>query len=355
MFVFVDMLRGLAALLVFWFHLDLHILCGYPGTPVPPDSLTYWLVYGFTDLGRYGVAIFFMISGFLIPSTLRGPKASLRTYALHRFFRLYPAYWVAIAAWAAVAAWLPSGDGQPGARDALLNLTMLQKFLSVPDVIGAFWTLPIELLFYFACAFLFWSRSAWSWLRLLGLSITTCLVLAGVGRVSATAMPLAPLFAFTLMFLADGARQALESGRGGGKVALAATAVAALLVPANLLGYEAQEAWRFITAYWMAMATFFACLLLRGAIASSRPVAAASRFLADISYSVYLLHAPLGMTTAQLVQQSTGSAALGAASGLALTVAAAWVVFTVVEAPAIRLGRRLSSRAATPARATGQA
>lgn len=354
MFAFIDLLRGVAALLVFWFHLDLHILCGYPAEPVPPGSWTYWLVYGFLDLGRYGVALFFMISGFLIPSTLRAPNASLRSYAIHRFCRLYPAYWVAIAAWA-TAAWL-SGDWQGlNARTAVANLTMAQKFLGVPDVIGAFWTLPIELLFYLTCALLFWmGRLAWSGLRLTGAALALCIGLAALGQATGLSLPLAPLFAFTLMFLGDAARQAIDRGRGGMKVLLATACVAGLLVWANLLGYEADEAWRFIRAYWLAMVTFFACLGLRGPIASSRAAATAGRFLADTSYSVYLLHAPVGMTSARMILEATGNPALAAGSGLALTLGAAVVVFRLVEAPAIRFGKRVSGRSAPGLAREGQ-
>ena len=52
----------------------------------------------FLDLfnaGRFGVALFFLISGFVIPFSFKEPRPLLR-FALSRFFRLYPAYWLSL-------------------------------------------------------------------------------------------------------------------------------------------------------------------------------------------------------------------------------------------------------------------
>jgi peptidoglycan/LPS O-acetylase OafA/YrhL len=41
-------------------------------------------------------------------------------------------------------------------RVMLVNATMLQGFTTTPDVLGLYWTLKIELIFYVLCATLHW-------------------------------------------------------------------------------------------------------------------------------------------------------------------------------------------------------
>ena len=47
------------------------------------------------DLGRFGVVLFFLISGLVIPFSFSG-ETPLRTFAIRRAFRLYPVYWLSI-------------------------------------------------------------------------------------------------------------------------------------------------------------------------------------------------------------------------------------------------------------------
>lgn len=86
----IDGLRGLAALSVIvghWLemlvkHFDISRAAG-------PLVANVDMIY--FSPGRLGVVTFFCISGFVIPFSFSGEKP-LRTFALSRFFRLYPAY-----------------------------------------------------------------------------------------------------------------------------------------------------------------------------------------------------------------------------------------------------------------------
>ena len=70
-------------------------LSNQPGLP-PDDRIPlYWVVEGF---GLWGVMLFFMLSGYLLADTFwREEKADLRVYAIRRFFRIAPAYYVCLA------------------------------------------------------------------------------------------------------------------------------------------------------------------------------------------------------------------------------------------------------------------
>lgn len=86
---FLDDLRGIAALAVFMQHLLGHIYHTIQEFH-PLYKSVYFLLAETVDWGRFGVVLFFLVSGFIIPSSLN--KSSILTFIIGRFFRLYPAY-----------------------------------------------------------------------------------------------------------------------------------------------------------------------------------------------------------------------------------------------------------------------
>jgi peptidoglycan/LPS O-acetylase OafA/YrhL len=79
-----DLLRAIAALFVVFDHLSYYLL-----QHVRTD------VYNWFDAGNYGVFVFFVISGYIIPASLER-KGSVRTFWVSRLFRLYPLYLLAV-------------------------------------------------------------------------------------------------------------------------------------------------------------------------------------------------------------------------------------------------------------------
>lgn len=136
-----DGLRGVAALAVVTYHYLYHAPEIYPqlGTPV------WW-----ARVGVEGVRLFFVISGFVIFMSLTG--STLRVFAIRRFIRLYPIYWVAAALTFTVVAIVGLPGGEVGGWDALVNITMIHRYVGVPSIEPAYWTLAIELAFYVQCA-----------------------------------------------------------------------------------------------------------------------------------------------------------------------------------------------------------
>ena len=152
-FGYIDAQRGLAALLVIW----LHATDAFRQLPTPPVGELLYSFSAAIDTGRVGVILFFAISGFVIPSSLRAvsnqtkPDA-LRIFVVRRVFRLYPAYWVSVLGAALMGMFLMTPFSP---QTVLLNLTMIQSIFGAPDVLGLYWTLRLELIFYIACALLF--------------------------------------------------------------------------------------------------------------------------------------------------------------------------------------------------------
>jgi peptidoglycan/LPS O-acetylase OafA/YrhL len=151
-----DALRGFAALCVVFDHGSTLLL-------LPARSFLYqWL-----NLGQYGVFVFFLVSGYIVPASLER-KGSIRGFWIGRVFRLYPMFLVALVlslvAYEAGYGSIANAGKHPLA--ALLGwLFMLQNLtagLNVPVVI---WTLSYEMVFYLLLAALFaWGvhrRSGW--------------------------------------------------------------------------------------------------------------------------------------------------------------------------------------------------
>lgn len=133
-----DALRGIGAITVVLFHLTTRFPQVFPGVDHVPFS--FWA-------GEYRVLLFFAISGFAIFFTLER-IGTVADFAVNRFSRLFPAYWATLPI---VLAFVWLGDVerlQISPLAAIANVTMLQGFLYLPAIDGAYWTLTVELGFY---------------------------------------------------------------------------------------------------------------------------------------------------------------------------------------------------------------
>lgn len=136
-----DALRGLAAISVVLFHFTY----GYDGwLGILSDEKFYF------RHGNLGVHLFFIISGFVIFMTLDKTKKSA-SFIVSRFSRLFPAYWTAIILTVFITTILsvPFQQGIYSLKQVLFNFTMLQFWLRIKDVDNVYWTLAVELTFYF--------------------------------------------------------------------------------------------------------------------------------------------------------------------------------------------------------------
>ena len=117
-------------------------------------------IYHWFDPGNYGVFVFFIISGYIVPASLER-KGSVRTFWVSRVFRLYPLYLLAVGL--AVALYLVHfgslrGEGSDPETSIFSQLLMMSNVLAGQNLPNVVWSLSYEMVFYLLLTALFIAR-----------------------------------------------------------------------------------------------------------------------------------------------------------------------------------------------------
>ena len=312
-----DALRGLAALGVVAFH--------YTTFYQQEVGHAQPLPFGF-PAGNYGVHLFFLISGFVIFMTLERTRTAL-DFAVSRFSRLFPAYWVAMLLTAGVVYTLGMPKQQLPPGDVLANVTMLQEILGFEHLDGSYWTLQVELFFYAQMLLWFalgalkhirWIIAAWLLLAVaygeavqhhlhFSYTVRELLILRHI-----------PFFALGILFYRVWSAPRVD-WRDLALMALALAAIGVVQAPVYLVAG--------------AVCTAIFALFVTGLLGwlRARPFA----FLGAISYSLYLLHQAIGFALIHQLE-ARGMPSLGAvAVTFTAVITLAWALSRTVEQPAM--------------------
>ena len=326
-----DVLRGIAALAVVGYHYMVAFPVIFQGAPEPR-----------VPYGVFAVHLFFMISGFVIFMTLARTRTAL-DFAVSRFSRLYPVFWVAVLTTWTVVSFAPLPGRTATFREVLVNFTMLAEPLHATYVDGVYWTLVVELAFYAIMLGFFvagWlrriERLVVPWLLLqIGVSVASAALEHPVPKIVAVLFLLkyAHLFLAGILFYRirfEGPTRARH----------------ALLVCCLATQFIVQGVWAGAFA-----AVFFA---LFHALATGRLAPFAVRplvFLGTISYSLYLVHQNIGYVVIRALGGPRQPFAV--ATAIVVALALATVLTFAVEQPSLRLLRTLYKRLRAPRPAAG--
>lgn len=145
-YIFIEYLRAVAAISVAIAHVyGLYIHDKYPQVQNTIGRLLLEMVY----TGGFGVCLFFLISGFIIPLSF----SNFKEFAVRRFFRIYPAFLAAC-----IMAFFIMNQ-EIGYRHILAYSLVLADLFNAPRVItGVEWTLRMEIVFYIYIGILMWKR-----------------------------------------------------------------------------------------------------------------------------------------------------------------------------------------------------
>lgn len=365
----------------------------------------------FAQIGTFGVAMFFVLSGFLLARPFwqaldRGEAPpSLRTYALRRAARILPGFWLAL-----LVTFVLSITVFGAVPDGQLVLRLLAGMFVVADwhwvtlfpveVNGPLWSISFEVTSYvllplgFAALFLVarWTGKGWQsrllWLGVIGLALVAHLLFTQHYRVDIRErgwdygliggakiwMPRFNPFAFFAMFaigaLAAGVQVRWAQYRKGLFDAIAAVALLWSLYLMRLqIAAPTADGWGWLGVpygfpwFVLAVGAFLAAApssVRLGRVLDNR----VTRYVARISFGIYIWHYPV----LELVRVywdpliDHGKAAdptrfvITCSIITVITVAVAHLSYYLVEAPVIRWARgkeRRSAGSATMAPAAG--
>jgi peptidoglycan/LPS O-acetylase OafA/YrhL len=388
-----DALRGIAVLFVVFEHLSFSEFTSVRAAINP------WF-----SPGLYGVMVFFMVSGFIVPASLER-RGSVRRFWVGRVFRLYPLFVVAVLIKIVLASLhLATNTVSDAGASALAHLLMLQDLLGVTNMINVLWTLSFEMAFYLLLTLLFVAgahrRSAvvatafavaslvfgailphaalsnsFAGTKAIATAATVMIVVGLVGAVSGlrglrtagaalaggTALVLlsfnsrvsvweafailAAMFTGTVMYRA-------ERGQLSWAKAIATAGVVCLLAVISGLWHLTQQNGGGLTALYqrqwalsllLAAATFAAGMAWR-----KRDMPRFLTWLGMISYSVYLIHMLMIDILVRLPWTQRNPALIvqfGATVGfVCLLLGCCALTYRFVEAPMQRIGQRVAAR-----------
>jgi peptidoglycan/LPS O-acetylase OafA/YrhL len=332
----------------------LHVANAYHALSPVTAAEGYWLndFVSRIDIGRIGVAVFFLISGFVIPFSIHTASAApVQGFAIRRFFRIFPAYWLSVPLAALAFFWLNGVPFSPG--EFLVNLTLLQDVFGVPPAEGVYWTLLVELVFYALCIALLVTRSLFSARRIALLAAVLAAVHAFSMFMRWIGMPVigvaASFWLLNLSVMLCGTLfRFVAAGSSRDRIAAFALRALALFYIAVLpisAGLAIHTAFNYALPYAVAFVVFIAGTTVL------RIETRLTDWLGRISYSIYLFH-PIVFQPVYLwlIRQPLDSLwrtqhlAVYLVATLLLTLAVASLVFRFVERPAIRLGHRIAAR-----------
>jgi peptidoglycan/LPS O-acetylase OafA/YrhL len=320
----IESLRGFSAIWVVLFHLN---------------SVSRFFPTSYqaaVDVGWLGVIVFFVVSGFSIQSAVQRP-GSLSRYIWRRFFRIYPPYIASLVLVVTVIMWrkyffgkndlitLPAGLG-----GWLANVFVATWPVTTYRAVNwVYWSLGYEIAFYVILGFGVWVRRL-TWPILIGVSCAACLLGA--------APPHAVFFLKCWGFFALGVALAEWRARRGILPVLLAVVCGVDFVR-NQSALTSCAAILTVLSCWLCSVPAFTWLNRERLF----------RWAGQWSYSLYLIHVPIGcwiglriassIWGANVRQQGLVKHVLVDIGCLTISCVAAIVFWVLVERPSIAIMR----------------
>jgi peptidoglycan/LPS O-acetylase OafA/YrhL len=309
------MLRGIAALMVCMHHFTEH-------SALEP-------------VGRYGllgVYIFFVISGFVVPYAMHQEGYRLRyfhKFLLKRVIRIEPAYIASIFLTVLMLYLASLHSVNKGEVFTLEPPRLFSHFFYLTDFMGytwynaVYWTLAIEFQFYLLISVVFPlidKRSPFP-----------AILFFMAGTALGIIFPNFSLFfRHTPFFIAGLCLYFLRTGKW--PAAAAYGLAGACLICTGLL-----RGWDYASAEMAAL------LFIQLVIGKAKPL----MWLGTISYSLYLVHIPIGGHFVLLMEMYVYEEPLRSLilfPALAISIASAWLFYRVFEKPFMRLSKKVRYR-----------
>lgn len=344
-FATIHAMRGIAAFWVVLFHI-------WKSDALTGLDLSRWsnaTTYLLED-GRGGVAMFFVISGFVMTHSLWAAKPDLGflgRFMLRRSIRLDPPYWVSMVVAVAVFGIMAERRGipfiAPGAGQVVAHMLYIQEFLRVPDIQLVYWTLTYEIQFYLVLVLVLWWQRGFSPTPWLSRALPILMVALAFIAAFATDewAPHGLFLNFWHAFVAGCLAYAGGYRRHDFAAMLAVVIAIIMLWTAPATGDVFNSPAALTALIILALGRFGG--LSRGLYLV--PL----QFLGTISYSLYLFHIPTIIVAmsigTRLFERSPTGAILMFLWNAAACIAAAALFWWLIERPTHRLAKSVQIRA----------
>ncbi|ATG91314.1 acyltransferase family protein [Methylomonas koyamae] len=304
-----DFFRGIAILMV---------ICGH--------FLPQRLVFGdfaasFATMGRGGVIVFFLLSGYLIIRSLQG--CSIGAFLCRRFFKIFPAYWLNLLV-LFIAGQLGFGLASHSNATYLANFAMLSDLFRVANVSNVYWTLLIEVKFYvfIACYF--------HWFGIRFVSAVPLLFTVANATVFALRGQASQLLTFFPVFFV-GIQVLLAEKSGWARSNLLRLVSTGLLAGLNVALFDG------IYPLWSIAYILGGAAAMVGLLQSGFSLGLLA-FFGKVSYSNYLYHTLVGYSLFEWIgrQQTVASNLIAVAAVVVVSTWVAYLSYILVELPSGR-------------------
>lgn len=317
----IDSLRGLAALSVCLYH----FVCTTTGYIQSEDATEafHW--------GQKGVQVFFVLSGIVIPLVLLRADFSftkIHVFLAKRFTRIALPFWAAViitTAYLLARNWLQGNNPDflmPDANHILTNALWLVPFTQESHWLNpVFWTLAIEVQYYIVLALLF-PLVMQPRIKYRALFFVLLAAMPFVLHSKSFFLHWAPYFGLGIAWIIFQYKKITRYEY------IAYTLMCALVV--------------FHTQGFIDLCIGLGTVLLVNYFGRKRtPV---TEWLGEISYSLYLVHTATGSAIINLLSHQFTTPlqkALVIFAGLVFSLMSAWVMYMLVEKPAMKLAQRI--------------
>lgn len=308
-----DSIRGIAAIAVVIYH----YFYRYNDLFGHKNISAEW-----SYLGRHGVEIFFIVSGFVIFWSLNRVKHPV-DFIVSRISRLYPVYWASVILTFCLVSTIGLEGRSVDFIDALINLTMLQEFFRTPSVDGVYWTLTIELIFYFWIFSLFIFKLHNRADVFLGIFVLASALSSLFSFNISNALSKLLLFDHMSFFVSGICFFKILNGIDKKR----AFVILILCLFSTAITYSALHLPFFLIIY-----SFFYCAITGKLRFMKNKLLV---FLGGISYALYLVHQNIGYIVINYFYEEGTNGLVGILVAFIISLALAFLLTTLIEKPAL--------------------
>ncbi len=362
---FANTLRGFAALAVivshyygvFWTNRSaVEYLILAPALPAETHGIPIYVqlinMFSLLNWGAFGVALFFIISGFVIPFSLS--KASWHGFVANRVLRIFPTYAIGFTFTLLALAFSAHYFGTEWPftlKEILIHYVPgLRDLLWSRNIDGIIWTLEIEMKFYLVCALgIVWFRERSMKILLLpfGLLILALVIFPQLVRISnynADFYHLAIAYITSsqyILYMFIGVMfNFMHRGVIGPEKGYALILLLFFCFCLHWWAGPHSASLHVAWSYGMAL-ILFSCAYAFPFVVRSNKV---TDFFADISYPMYVVHGLAGYVGLRILLENGVRASVSLIIVTLLCFVVSWLIHITIEKPSQSLSKLISAR-----------